>query len=73
MRPGGYVDDMDRVFLSRRQRRAEPWALPAMLAVIDTYQQEGIAEQLHQIGAELRGIRTVLRGRPVRPALRPRG
>ena len=54
MRLGGHVDDVDRVFLMSQTAAAEPWALAAMLAVIDTYQQEGIAEQLHQIGAELR-------------------
>jgi glutamate-1-semialdehyde 2,1-aminomutase len=54
MRLGGYVDDVDRVFLMSQTAAAEPWALAAMLAVIDTYQQEGIAEQLHRIGAGLR-------------------
>ena len=54
MRLGGYVDDVDRVFLMSQTAAAEPWALAAMLAVIDIYQQEGIAGQLHQIGAELR-------------------
>jgi glutamate-1-semialdehyde 2,1-aminomutase len=50
MRLGGYVDDVDRVFLMSQTAAAEPRAL----AVIDTYQQEGIAEQLHRIGAGLR-------------------
>ncbi len=54
MRLGGYVDDVDRVFLLSQTTAAEPWALAAMLAVIDTYQREGIADQLHQIGADLR-------------------
>ena len=54
MRLGGYVEDVDRVFLLSQTAAAEPWALAAMLAVIDTYQRDGIAEQLHQTGAELR-------------------
>src|SRR6266568_2212283 len=54
MRLGGYVDDVDRVFLMSQTAAAEPWALAAMLAVIDTYEREGIAQQLHQIGADLR-------------------
>ena len=54
MRLGGHVDDADRVFLMSQTAAAEPWALAAMLAVIDTYEREGIAGQLHQIGADLR-------------------
>jgi glutamate-1-semialdehyde 2,1-aminomutase len=54
MRLGGYVDDVDRVFLMSQTAAGEPWAMAAMLAVIDTYQREGIAEQLHQTGADLR-------------------
>ena len=46
MRLGGYVDDADRVFLLSQTAGAQPWALAAMLAVIDTYQRESIAEQL---------------------------
>jgi len=61
MRLGGYVDDVDRVFLLSQTAAAEPWALAAMLAVIDTYQQEGVADRLHQTGAELRrGIEKVV-------------
>ncbi len=54
MRLGGFVDDVDRVFLLSQTGAAQPWALAAMLAVIDTYQREQIAARLHQIGAELR-------------------
>jgi glutamate-1-semialdehyde 2,1-aminomutase len=54
MRLGGYVDDADRVFQLSQTSGAQPWALAAMLVVIDVYQREGIAEQLHQIGAGLR-------------------
>ena len=60
MRLGGYVDDVDRVFLLSQTASAQPWALAAMLAVIDTYQREHTAERLHQIGGELRrGIEEV--------------
>jgi glutamate-1-semialdehyde 2,1-aminomutase len=54
MRLGGHVDDADRVFLLSLTAGGQPWALAAMLAVIDTYEQEGIAGQLHNIGADLR-------------------
>jgi glutamate-1-semialdehyde 2,1-aminomutase len=54
MRLGGFVDDVDRVFLLSQTGGAQPWALAAMLAVIETYQREQIAARLHQIGAELR-------------------
>src|SRR5579859_5363871 len=54
MRLGGFADDADRVFLMSQTAAAEPWALAAMLAVIDTYEREGISGQLHQIGADLR-------------------
>jgi glutamate-1-semialdehyde 2,1-aminomutase len=58
MRLGGFADDVDRVFLLSQTYGAQPWALAAMLAVIDTYQREQIATQLHQIGAELRRAAT---------------
>jgi glutamate-1-semialdehyde 2,1-aminomutase len=54
MRLGGFADDADRVFLLSQTYAAQPWALAAMLAVIDTYEREQIAERLHQIGGELR-------------------
>ena len=54
MRLGGHVDDADRVFLLSLTAGGQPWALAAMLAVIDTFEQEGIAGQLHSIGADLR-------------------
>jgi glutamate-1-semialdehyde 2,1-aminomutase len=61
MRLGGFADDADRVFLLSQTYAAQPWALAAMLAVIDTYQREPIAERLHQIGAELRrGVEEVV-------------
>jgi glutamate-1-semialdehyde 2,1-aminomutase len=61
MRLGGAIDDSDRVFLLSQTAGAQPWALAAMMTVIDTYEQEGIAERLHQIGADLRtGIEDVV-------------
>ena len=61
MRLGGYVDDADRVFLLSQTYAAQPWALAAMLAVIDTYEREQIAERLHRIGGELRrGVEEVV-------------
>jgi glutamate-1-semialdehyde 2,1-aminomutase len=54
MRLGGFVDDADRVFLLSQTYAAQPWALAAMLAVIDTYETEHIADRLHQIGGQLR-------------------
>ena len=54
MRLGGHVDNADRVFLLSLTAGGQPWALAAMLAVIDTFEQEGIAGQLHSIGADLR-------------------
>jgi len=54
MRLGGFVDDVDRVFLLSQTSAAQPWALAAMLAVIDTYEREHITEQLHRIGGQLR-------------------
>jgi glutamate-1-semialdehyde 2,1-aminomutase len=61
MRLGGYVDDADRVFLLSQTAGAQPWALAAMLAVIDTCQREQISERLHRIGDDLRrGIEEVV-------------
>jgi glutamate-1-semialdehyde 2,1-aminomutase len=61
MRLGGFVDDADRVFLLSQTTGAQPWALAAMLAVIDCGQRESLSERLHQIGRELRrGIEKVV-------------
>jgi glutamate-1-semialdehyde 2,1-aminomutase len=54
MRLGGYADDADRVFLLSQTTGGQPWALAALLAVIDTYEREHIAGQLHSTGADLR-------------------
>ena len=61
MRLGGFVDDADRVFLLSQTAGAQPWALAAMLAVIDNCLRERISEKLHRIGGELRrGIEAVV-------------
>jgi glutamate-1-semialdehyde 2,1-aminomutase len=54
MRLGGFTQDRDRVFLLSQTAGAQPWALAAMIAVVDVYQREDIAGQLHEIGSELR-------------------
>ncbi len=74
MRLGGFAEDADRVFLLSQTASAQPWALAAMLAVIDTYQREHIAERLHRIGAELRsGIEEVVADAGLSSHLRLRG
>jgi len=61
MRLGGFTEDADRVFLLSQTYGAQPWALAAMLAVIDTCERENISARLHQIGADLRtGISDVV-------------
>ena len=61
MRLGGFADDADRVFLLSQTSGAQPWALAAMLAVVDICQQEQISLRLDQIGRELRrGIEQVV-------------
>jgi len=54
MRLGGFVEDADRVFLLSQTAGAQPWALAAVLAVIETYQRQQIAQRLLEIGANLR-------------------
>jgi glutamate-1-semialdehyde 2,1-aminomutase len=74
MRLGGYVDDADRVFLLSLTAGGQPWALAAMLAVIDTYEKEDIAGQLHAIGADLRaGVEDVVAGAGLRDYFQLRG
>jgi glutamate-1-semialdehyde 2,1-aminomutase len=61
MRLGGFAEDADRVFLLSQTAGAQPWALAAMLAMIDTCQRDRIAEKLHRIGGDLRrGIEEVV-------------
>jgi glutamate-1-semialdehyde 2,1-aminomutase len=54
MRLGGFVEDADRVFLLSQTAGAQPWALAAVLAVIETYQRQQVAQRLLEIGADLR-------------------
>jgi glutamate-1-semialdehyde 2,1-aminomutase len=54
MRLGGFADDADRVFLLSQTAGAQPWALAAVLAVIETYQREQVAQRLLEVGATLR-------------------
>ena len=54
MRLGGFADDADRVFLLSQTAGAQPWALAAMLAVIDAFERDQVAARLLQIGQELR-------------------
>ena len=61
MRVGGFVDDADRVFLLSQTAGAQPWALAAMLAVIDTFEREQVAARLLQVGQQLRkGVEKVV-------------
>jgi glutamate-1-semialdehyde 2,1-aminomutase len=54
MRLGGFVEDADRVFLLSQTAGAQPWALAAALAVIDTYEREQVAQRLLEVGGDLR-------------------
>ncbi len=61
MRLGGFTDDADRVFLLSQTAGAQPWALAAMLAVIDTFQRDHVAAHLIQVGQQLRkGVEEVV-------------
>jgi glutamate-1-semialdehyde 2,1-aminomutase len=60
MELGGLRDDRERVFLLSTTHGAETHSLAAAMAVMDTYVTEGIAEQLHALGARLAaGVRAV--------------
>jgi glutamate-1-semialdehyde 2,1-aminomutase len=54
MRLGGFVDDVDRVFLLSHTAGGQPWAMAAVLTVVDVYERERVVERMHAIGAELR-------------------
>ena len=61
MRLGGFVDDADRVFLLSQTAGAQPWAMAAVLAVIDHYEDARVTDRLHEIGGQLRrGIEEVV-------------
>lgn len=54
MRLGGFAEDADRVFLLSQTGSAQPWALAAMMAVVDACEREQIPAQLLRTGNELR-------------------
>lgn len=60
MERGGLHDGRERVFLLSTTHGAETHSLAAAIAVMDTYEQEGIAQRLHDIGDRLAtGVREV--------------
>jgi glutamate-1-semialdehyde 2,1-aminomutase len=60
MELGGLRDSRERVFLLSTTHGAETHSLAAAMAVMDTYAREGIAAQLHALGARLAaGVREV--------------
>ena len=60
MQRGGLHDGRERVFLLSTTHGAETHSLAAAMAVLDTYEQEGIAQRLHDIGDRLAtGVREV--------------
>jgi glutamate-1-semialdehyde 2,1-aminomutase len=76
MELGGLRDSRERVFLLSTTHGAETHSLAAAMAVMETYVEEGITEQLHSLGTRLAaGVRevatymgvadhVVVRGRP---------
>jgi glutamate-1-semialdehyde 2,1-aminomutase len=74
MELGGFCRDRDRVWLLSQTYGAQPWALAAMMAVIDVYEHEGVIEQLHASGAKLRdGCEAALDSRGLREYVQLRG
>ena len=64
MELGGSAPGRDRVFLLSQTYGAQPWALAAMLAVIDTYESDEIVSRLHAAGSTLRqGVERVVSAR----------
>jgi glutamate-1-semialdehyde 2,1-aminomutase len=60
MELGGLRDSRERVFLLSTTHGAETHSLAAAMAVMDTYVEEGITEQLHALGTRLAaGVREV--------------
>ena len=60
MELGGLRDTRERVFLLSTTHGAETHALAAAMAVLETYVDEGITDQLHAIGERLaKGVREV--------------
>ncbi|GAA1511751.1 glutamate-1-semialdehyde 2,1-aminomutase [Kribbella lupini] len=76
MERGGLHDSRERVFLLSTTHGAETHSLAAAIAVLDTYEQEGVTARLHELGEQLAtGVRqaaaaagvadhVVVRGRP---------
>ena len=61
---GGFAAGRDRVYLLSQTYGAQPWALAAMLAVIDVYESDAIVSRLHAAGARLRqGVEAVVSAR----------
>jgi glutamate-1-semialdehyde 2,1-aminomutase len=54
MRLGGFAQDANRVFVLSHTSGGQPWALAAMMAVIDACERERVAECLLTTGGELR-------------------
>jgi glutamate-1-semialdehyde 2,1-aminomutase len=64
MELGGFTQDRDRVWLLSQTYGAQPWALAAMMTVIDVYESEHVTERLHAAGAQLRsGCEAAIRAR----------
>ncbi len=64
MELGGFSRDRDRVFLLSHTYGAQPWALAALSATIETHRSEGVAAGLARSGARLRaGVESVVRAR----------
>jgi glutamate-1-semialdehyde 2,1-aminomutase len=62
MELGGLRDSRERVFLLSTTHGAETHSLAAAMAVMETYTREGVAEQLHVLGARLAaGVRAAAR------------
>ncbi|GAB2583336.1 glutamate-1-semialdehyde 2,1-aminomutase [Kribbella endophytica] len=53
MERGGLRDSRERVFLLSTTHGAETHSLAAAMAVLDTYEQEGITARLHELGHQL--------------------
>jgi glutamate-1-semialdehyde 2,1-aminomutase len=74
MERGGLRTDQERVFLLSTTHGAETHSLAAAIAVMDTYAQEGITEQLHALGYRLAaGVRDAAAGMGVADHIQVRG
>lgn len=74
MEHGGLRHDGERVFLLSTTHGAESSALAAAVAVMDTYEEEGVVERLHALGERLRtGVTKVADEEGVGEHVRVRG